>query len=96
VLHAEAVEISREILRNSTLSEDLVIGAQAFVVANQGEGALQILDSLSKQRVRPRLVRAGIELIDSLPPEVDAAQRLAIRNRLIRHRGVVENPVDDG
>ena len=49
-LHAEAVEIARELLRSSALPEDLIIGAKAFAVANQGEGALQLLDSLSKRR----------------------------------------------
>jgi hypothetical protein len=96
-LHAEAVEIAREFLRNSALPEDLIIGATAFAVANQGEGALQLLDSLSKRRRKPRLlVDAGVELIDSLPPEVDQAQRAAIRDRLIRGSRSAKGSVDDG
>jgi hypothetical protein len=96
-LHAEAVEIAREFLRSAALPEDLIIGAKAFAVANRGEGALQLLDSLSKRRRKPRpLVDAGVELIDSLPPEVDQAQRAAIRNRLIRGQRPAKGSVDDG
>jgi spermidine synthase len=100
-LHAEAVEIARVLLRSHASPEDLIVGAEAFAVANQGESALQLLDSLSKQRRKPRsLVNAGVELIDSLPPEVDQAQRTAIRNRLIRgrrqRRGRAMGFVDDG
>jgi spermidine synthase len=96
-LHAEAVEIAREFLRSRVLPEDLIIGAKAFAVANQGEGALQLLDSLSKRRRKPRpLVDAGVELIDSLPPEVDQAQRAAIRDRLIRRPGPAKGSIDDG
>ena len=96
VLHAEAVEIARDFLRNSALSEDLLVGAQAFAVANQSEGALQLLDSLSKRRRKPWLVRAGVELIDSLPPEVDEAHRAEIRKRLIRRRKPAKNSVEGG
>jgi predicted membrane-bound spermidine synthase len=95
-LRAEAVEIARDSLRNSGLSEDLIIGAQAFAVTNQGESALQLLDALSKRRRKPWLVRAGIELIDSLPPEVDQAERAAIRNRLAGGQGPAKGAVDDG
>jgi len=93
---AEAVEIAREILRNSALSDDLIIGTRAFMAADQAEGALQLLNALSKQRIRPVLVRAGIELVDSLPPEIDAEQRVTIRDRLIRQRGAVGDLGDDG
>jgi hypothetical protein len=91
------VEIAREFLRSSALPEDLIIGAKAFAVANRGEGALQLLDSLSKRRRKPRpLVDAGVELIDSLPPEVDQVQRAAIRDRLIRRPGPAKGSIDDG
>jgi hypothetical protein len=90
------VEITRELLRDSALPEDLLIGAEAFAAANQGESALQLLDSLSKRRRRPWLVNAGVELIDSLPPEVDQVQRAAIRDQLIRWRGPAKGSVDDG
>jgi hypothetical protein len=96
VLHAEAVEIARDFLRGGALPEDLIVGAQAFAVANQGEGALQLLDSLSKRRRTPRLVRAAVELIDSLPPEVDKAQRAAIRNRLTQGRRPAKDSVGGG
>jgi predicted membrane-bound spermidine synthase len=95
-LHAEAVEIARDSIRNSALSEDLIVGAKAFAVANQGEGALQLLDSLSERPRKPWLVRAGVELIDSLPPEVDEAQRAAIRKKLTRGRGPAKKSVDGG
>jgi spermidine synthase len=95
-LHAEAVEIARDSVRDSALSEDLIVGAKAFAVANQGEGALQLLDSLSKRRRKPWLVRAGVELIDSLPPEVDETQRAEIRNRLTRRRAPAKDSVDGG
>jgi spermidine synthase len=96
-LHAEAVEIASDLLRSSALAEDLIVGAKAFAVANQGEGVLQILDSFSKHRRKPRLlVDAGIELIDSLPPAVDEAQRAAIRARLTRGREPAKGSVDDG
>jgi hypothetical protein len=98
-LHAEAVEISRDLLRNNAIPEDLIVGAKAFAVANQSESALQLLDALSKKRRKSwLLVDAGVELIDSLPPEVDQAQRAAIRNRFIRRRGRgrARGPVDDG
>jgi hypothetical protein len=95
-LHAEAVEIARDSLRNSALSEDLIVGAKAFAVANQSEDALQLLDSLSKRRRKPWLGRAAVELIDSLPPEVDEAQRAEIRSRLIRRRRPAKDPVDAG
>jgi hypothetical protein len=95
-LHAEAVEIARDLLRISAPPEDLILSAKAFAVANQGEGALQLLDSFSSRRRKPWLVNAGVELIDSLPPEVDQVQRMAIRNRLIRWRGPAKSSVDDG
>jgi hypothetical protein len=96
-LHAEAVEIASDLLRSSALPGDLIVGANAFAVANQGEGVLQLLDFFSKQRRKPRLlVDAGVELIDSLPPEVDQAQRAAIRDRLIRGREPAKGSVDDG
>jgi spermidine synthase len=95
-LHAEAVEIARDSIRNGGLSEDLIIGAKAFAVANQGEGALQLLDSLSKRRRKPWLVRAGVELIDSLPPEVDETQRAEVRTRLIRGRAPAKDSADGG
>jgi hypothetical protein len=95
-LHAEAVEISRDSIRNSARSEDLVVGAQAFAVANQGEGALQLLDSFSKRRRKPWLGRVAVELIDSLPPEVDPIQRAAIRKRLTRGLGPAKASVDGG
>jgi hypothetical protein len=96
VLHAEAVEIARDFLRSGALPEDLIVGAQAFAVANQSEGALQLLDSLSNRRRITRLVRAGVELIDSLPPEVDEAQRAEIRNRLIQGRRPAKDSADGG
>lgn len=97
-LHAEATEIVHDLLRISTLPWDLILGAKAFAVANRDNDALQILDALSSRRRKPGLVRAGVELIDALPPEVDEGQRAAIRNRLIRRQGRrrAEVPVDDG
>ena len=95
-LHAEAVEIARDLLRNRAVPGDLILGAKAFAVANQGEGALQILDFLSNRHRKPWLVDAGVELIDSLPPEVDQAQRAAIRDRLIRRPGPAKGSIDDG
>jgi hypothetical protein len=96
-LHAEAVEIARELLRDSASPADLLLGARAFAVANQGDGALQLLDALSKKRRKPQLlVDAGVELIDSLPPEVDQVQRAAIRDQFIQWRGPAKGPVDDG
>jgi hypothetical protein len=98
VLHAEAAEIARDLLRISTLPEDLILGAKAFAVADRGNDALQILDSLSKGRRKPRLVREGIELIDALPPEIDQGQRAAVRNRFIQGRWQrpAENSVNGG
>jgi predicted membrane-bound spermidine synthase len=95
-LHAEAVEIARELLRDSAIPEDLLLGAEAFAAVNQGESALQLLDSLSSRRRKTRLLNAGVELIDSLPPEVDQVQRAAIRDKLIRWRGPAKGSVDDG
>jgi spermidine synthase len=93
-LHAEAVEIARDCLRNNALPEDLIVGAKAFAVANQTEGTLQLLDSLSMRRRKPWLVRAGIDLIDSLPPEVDEARRAVVRAQLKQGLGPAENSVD--
>jgi hypothetical protein len=96
VLHAEAVEIARDFLRNSALSEDLLVGAQAFAVANQGEDALQLLGALSNRHPRPWILRAAVELIDSLPPEIDEVQRAAIRDRLIRRPRPAKASVNRG
>ena len=93
-LHAEAVEIARDCLRDGALPEDLLVSAKAFAVANQGESALQLLDSLSKRRRKPWLARAGVELIDSLPPEIDETQRAKIRDRLNRGLGPEKDSVD--
>lgn len=95
-LHAEAVEIARGFLRDSALSEDLIIGAQAFAAANQSEYAFQLLEALSNRRAKPWILRAGVALIDSLPPEIDEVQRAAIRNRLIRKPRSAKTSVDGG
>jgi hypothetical protein len=95
-LHAEAVEIARDCLRNNALPEDLLVGAKAFAIADQADGALQLLGSLSKRRRKPWLARAGIDLLDSLPPEVDEARRAEIRDRLKQGLGPAENSVDAG
>jgi hypothetical protein len=84
VLHAEAVAIASDFLRNSALAEDLLVGAQAFAATNQSESAAQLLDALSKRRPAHWIVQAAIELLESLPPEIDEAQRAAIRNRFNR------------
>ena len=94
-LHADAVEIASDLLRVSANPEDMILGAKAFAVANQSEGALQLLDALSRRRLNPRLVDAVIELIDSLPPEVDEARGRAIRNLLTRGREPAKGSVDD-
>jgi hypothetical protein len=94
-LQAEATEIARELLRDNARPEDLLLGAKAFAAANQGEGALQLLDSLSTRRRKSQLVKAAVELIDSLSPEVDQVQRAAIRDQLIRLRGPAKGSVDD-
>jgi hypothetical protein len=94
VLHAEAVAIASDFLRNSALSEDLLVGAQAFAAANQGESALRLLDALTKRRPTQWILQAAVELIDSLPPEVDEAQRAAIRDRLTRRPRPVKASVD--
>ena len=97
-LHAEAVEIVYDLLQISTTTEDLILGAKTYAVANRGEDALQILDALSSRRRKTWLVRAGVELIDALPPEIGEGQRAAIRSRLIRRsaRGRAEDTVDGG
>jgi len=97
-LHAEAIEITRDLIRNGALPEDLIVGARAFAVSNQGGDALTLLDVFSKRRREPWLKGAGVELIDSLPPEVDLVQREAIRDRLIqrRGRGPAKGSLDDG
>ena len=84
VLHAEAVAIASDFLRNSALAEDLLVGAQAFAAANQSESAAQLLDALSKRRPAHWIVQAAVELLESLPPEIDEARRAAIRNRFTR------------
>jgi hypothetical protein len=94
-LHAEGVEIASDLLRTSALPEDLIVGAKAFAVANQGEGALQLLQSLSSRRRQPWLVGEAVEVLDSLPPEVDDARRAAIRDRLTRGRGPAEDEEDE-
>jgi spermidine synthase len=95
-IHAEAVEIARDSLRYSALPEDLLVSAKAFAVAEQGEGALQLLDSLSKRRRQPWVIRAAIELVDSLPLALDPVQREAIRKRLLAGRAPAKASVDDG
>jgi hypothetical protein len=95
-LRAEAVEIARDCLRNSALPEDLLVGAKAFAAADQAESALQLLDALSKRRRKPWLAHAGIDLIDSLPPEIDDARRTEVRDRLKQGLGPAENSVDGG
>jgi spermidine synthase len=95
-LRAEAVEIAGEFLRNSALSEDLLVGAQTFAAAHDGETALRLLEALSKRRPTAWLRRAAIELIDSLPPEIDAERRAAIRNRLERGPRAANASVDGG
>jgi len=95
-LHAEAVEIARDCVRNNALPEDLVVAAKAFAVANRADGALQLLDALSNRRRKPWLARAGIDLIDSLPPEIDEARRAEVRDRLERGLRPAENSVDAG
>ncbi len=94
VLHAEAVAIASDFLRNSALSEDLLVGAQAFAAANQGESALRLLDALTKRRPTQWILQAAVELIDSLPPEVDEAPRAAIRDRFTRRSRPVKASVD--
>jgi spermidine synthase len=84
-LHAEAVEIASHLLHStSAVSEDLLVGAQAFAAANQADSALRLLGDISERRSRPWIVRTSVELLDSLPREVDDVQRAAIRNRLTR------------
>jgi spermidine synthase len=95
-LRAEAVALTRDFMRNSGLSEDLLVGAQAFAAADQPESALQILDALSNRRLRPWIARAAVEVIDALPSEIDEAQRKVIRNRLIRGRRPARASVNRG
>jgi len=95
-LHTEAVEISRDFLRYGGFAEDLTVSAEAFAVANQEEGALQLLDFLSKRRNKLWIARAGVKLLDSLSHEVDPDQRAAIRRRLTRRRAPARKPADDG
>jgi spermidine synthase len=78
-LHAEAVEIAREFLRGKALPEDLFIGAEAFAIANRGEGALQLLggrssstggDSRSahpRAKTRERFHRRRLMLVHARP-----------------------------
>jgi hypothetical protein len=94
-LHAEAIEITRDLISNGALPEDLIVGARAFAVSNQSEDALELLDVFSKRRREPWLAGAGVELIDSLPPEVDPVRREAIRNRFIRRRGPAKGSADN-
>jgi hypothetical protein len=93
-LHAEGAEIARILLRISSIAEDLLLGAKALATANQGDSALQVMDSFSSRKRRPGLVRAGVELVDSLPPEVDPTQRAVIRNRLVRRRAAADDSVN--
>ncbi|MBW2495365.1 MAG: fused MFS/spermidine synthase, partial [Deltaproteobacteria bacterium] len=95
-LHAEAVAIASEFLRSSGLSEDLLVGAQAFAVANQGQSAVQLLDALGKRRPAQWILRAAVELVDSLPPEIDEAQRAALRSHLNRRPRRARPRVDGG
>jgi len=94
-LHAEAVSIATDLLQSSSAtSEDLLIGAQAFAAAHRTTGALQLLDDLSNRRSRPWILRAAVELLDSLPAQGDEAQRAAIRNRFVRRAGAAKPSVD--
>ncbi len=94
-LHAQAVAIATDLLQSSSMvSEDLLIGAQAFAAAHRTAGALQLLDDLSGRRSRPWVLRAAIELLDSLPAEIDEAQRAAIRDRFVRRVGAAKPSVD--
>jgi len=94
-LHAEAVRIATDLLQSSSaVSEDLLIGAQAFAAANQTAGALQLLDELSSRRAQPWILRAAAELLDSLPSDVDEAQREAIRQRFANRAGAAKPSVD--
>jgi hypothetical protein len=96
VLHAEAAEIASDFLRNSVLSEDMIVGAQAFALVNRRESALQLLDALSNRRLIPRISQAAVELINSLPPEGDEARSEAIRDRLVRGSKPAKASVDGG
>jgi hypothetical protein len=96
VLHAEAVAIASDFLRSNAVSEDLLVGAQAFAAADQGESAVRLLEALSKRRPAHWIVQAAVELIDSLPPEVDKAQRAAIRDRFTRRPRPVKTSVNGG
>ncbi len=95
-LRAEAVAIASDFLRTSGLSEDLLVGARVFAAANQGESALQLLQALGSRRPTLWIARAAVEVIDSLPPEVDEAKRRAIRNRFTRRPRPVKASVDRG
>ena len=83
-LREEAVEIAREILRARPLAEDVVLGAQAFSAADRPTEALQLLDFLSRSPRDRESVRAGLALLDALPPKVDGTERAAVRQRLAR------------
>jgi len=93
-LHAEGAEIARVLLQISSIAEDLLLSAKIFASADQGDAALQVMDSFSSRKRRPELVRAGVELIDSLPPEVDPTQWAAIRNRLIQRQALADDSVN--
>jgi len=89
-------ELASDFLRTNGLSEDLLVGAQAFAAANQGESALQLLRALGNRRPTLWIGQAAVELIDSLPPEIDEAQRAALRNRFTRRPRPVKASVNGG
>jgi hypothetical protein len=83
-LRAQALEIATEMLRGNLTAEDAVVAAQVFAAAGQRDQALQILDLLSRTQRNREAVRAGVELLDALVPEAEAAEWAALRERLTR------------
>jgi hypothetical protein len=94
---AEAVEIVTKILQTSSQLEDVVLGAKTFAAAGRDGEALQLLDFLSRLPRDHAAYRAGLAILGSLPPDVDGATRLAIRERLsvVRKSAKTVSATDD-
>jgi hypothetical protein len=89
LLHAESVEITRELLLDRADSEDLLVATEAFASAGHTREALQLLDSFSTIRRNRQISRIGISLLDALPTDFEPAYRAAIRDRLTK----IQKPV---
>jgi spermidine synthase len=81
-LRDEGAELAGELLQNARRTPDMVLAAQALAAADRPNGALVLIDRVTRGRRSPEAQKSALAVLEAVRPDVDEAAWTRTQKRL--------------